>query len=1452
VVTIPAASPTVRASPTPAESARRRIERLRAANPAAADLATLLSTAVRIEPLLVRRVRLLLAEADVGAELDLWSSEILASASPLAISFDPACAEELRSDLAGAAYDMLRDRIGDLIAASHAESHWSLRLEERINRLMVGGDPAAAQQAERLLYAAIGELRDQVSDPSADPVPIARWLLAALGRIPRAVAATEAGVVAKLSAGTQLDRRFDPPDGASAALEAWMPWLLATARVEMRTVPVRFPHGYLLVNQPGPGEVTLLVPGTDPMTLYVTWHDGTQAQHERLRFRAGEPLSLPIPVDEATLETLAGERWRLRRRTDGEGAGDLVGGLDFSAARARLRPCLDRVSQLDSVVDAVTRPSPSVVALTGPAGVGKSVLLGAALDRLEGAGYLIVQHFYGVQRTWDTPETVTASLRAKLEAALGPAMDTLAEPPTPPLSSEPVAESAARVPEPERRRRALIIANGQYQDPGLSQLRSAESDARALADVLRYRSASFDEENVRIVLNAPGSAMRAEVEEFFASDQTDELLLLYFSGHAIVGPQGELYLTATDTVPRNLGTTAMSVRSIRAAIIRSGSPNIVLILDCPTGDAAMGVKELTAAPTATGSSGQQVAVLSAPNAIHGLDEESSRFTGLLIAGLSGQADLDADGAISVQELYEYARRRWSEVGSGPRGPEPSLTASGNGGAIVLTRQAADEPVAARAREESAAPPPTLPAATLQAAAAAARQAGLRGIVIALDGLPGSSEAEVDQFLLQQAPISGFLPLGVSVLVSTRNGRGVRYQEAFGADAVVVQVDDSSTEQVCRLLLDWRRTELASAFADPAELDELIRFSGGVPGRLQGIIEWLGDQQVGSVRLADLPPTLSASADTMWDKLEAQGLHHDLGVIAVAGAGLTMADLTAIIRKSAEPPGSSPAVAVTLSTCARLTEALADLRLVRLDGPAEEPGTVVTVSHPSVTAAYADRFTTETTAAHGRHVTAFPYHDPSSAGPYQIASAAYHHVRYGEPGRVAQLASCGGYLDLRQRSAGVDALAADLAELAALAAGSPQVNEAELVGRAVGTSASAARAEPDRFVDLVANGLRALGAADLAETVFADWWHPPLRLREVFRVEPAEPIWRKEERVTAATRWSPGQIVSASADGSIRLYTGATIGWTQSGPDLPVFMIRWGDRLAVTSGTALFLTTPGSPPSPPEHVATVGAEVTASLAEGGFLFAGLRDGTVLVFSLGTGGGVERRTLVGHSAAVTALAKSGTSLLSASDDGTVRVWDPLKDNPLHIYRGHGTAVVALALLDSGAVVSGDDRGRLRWWSPETGADVGVLGRHRARVTAILARPGAIAVTADLDGALWRWNLAEPGRPVDLSLRPPGPALLKLAVTGTGSVDTVVGWTADGVLTWWDPADGTVLQTIRPDGVAEPVHDLFADESTVVLAHAAGLVAYLAPRRPDPAGATRPAEPSRRPGSHRQSLA
>ena len=55
---------------------------------------------------------------------------------------------------------------------------------------------------------------------------------------------------------------------------------------------VRFFDGSLTVNDPGPGEVVVLLPGTDPLVLDVTWHDGIGGGHERLRFRPGERAGL--------------------------------------------------------------------------------------------------------------------------------------------------------------------------------------------------------------------------------------------------------------------------------------------------------------------------------------------------------------------------------------------------------------------------------------------------------------------------------------------------------------------------------------------------------------------------------------------------------------------------------------------------------------------------------------------------------------------------------------------------------------------------------------------------------------------------------------------------------------------------------------------------------------------------------------------------------------------------------------------------------------------------------------------------------------------------------------------------------------------------------------------------------------------------------------------------------
>ncbi|MEU8817106.1 AAA family ATPase [Actinoplanes sp. NPDC048796] len=398
--------------PGPAGAAVAAVARLRAASPAAADLAVLLSTAIRIEPALVRQMRLLLPHADVGAEADLWTSELLASASPVALSFRPEVAEVLQAELAGPGYGPLRDAACDVVATLHADDHWSLRLEEKINRLLVQDEPDGPERVEQLLLAATACLRTGDA-PGTDPVSTARWLLGALARMPRAAARTEAGVIARLSAGTRLDGRLDL-DERPAIAGAWMPWLLGVAGIRPRPVPVRFTAAGLIVNAAAEDAVFIEVPDTDPMVLEAHWHDTVRTHHRRVRFRRDEQVPLELRVDSVELEALTGDKFRLTR-PGGVALGSATRGIDFSAARAALRPCLGREREIEEILEYLRQPS--WVVITGLPGIGKSVLLGAVLDRLRRDGEPVAQHFYGHRATWDRPDRVDASLDAQLAGA---------------------------------------------------------------------------------------------------------------------------------------------------------------------------------------------------------------------------------------------------------------------------------------------------------------------------------------------------------------------------------------------------------------------------------------------------------------------------------------------------------------------------------------------------------------------------------------------------------------------------------------------------------------------------------------------------------------------------------------------------------------------------------------------------------------------------------------------------------------------------------------------------------------------------------------------------------------------------------------------------------------------------------------------------------------------------
>ncbi|OOC54285.1 MULTISPECIES: caspase, EACC1-associated type [Nocardiopsis] len=224
-------------------------------------------------------------------------------------------------------------------------------------------------------------------------------------------------------------------------------------------------------------------------------------------------------------------------------------------------------------------------------------------------------------------------------------------------------------------RHALIVATNTYEHDDLEHLLAPDEDAVALAEVLG--NPEIGGFGVDVVRNEPAHVVARRVEDFFADRRRSDSLLLHFSCHGLKDDSGRLFFAAADTLPRRLSSTAVSADFVRGHMTGSRARNVVLLLDCCYGGAFMAGM----GPRAAGDvnvfdsfsgegfdSGRGWAVITASNAMEYAFEGShlradrqvcpSVFTRALTSGLaSGEADLDSDGRVSINELYDYVYDR---------------------------------------------------------------------------------------------------------------------------------------------------------------------------------------------------------------------------------------------------------------------------------------------------------------------------------------------------------------------------------------------------------------------------------------------------------------------------------------------------------------------------------------------------------------------------------------------------------------------------------------------------------------------------------------------------------------------------------------------------------------------------------------------------------------------------
>jgi hypothetical protein len=242
-----------------------------------------------------------------------------------------------------------------------------------------------------------------------------------------------------------------------------------------------------------------------------------------------------------------------------------------------------------------------------------------------------------------------------------------------------VAEKVITVHYPLRRPNVWAVVVGINEYPNLPKLKYAVNDAREFYRLLVEKN-RVPAENIMLLLDkqadlrnlrkALGTHLRSHASE-------NDLVIIFFAGHGSTERDSkspdqdglEKYLLPHDTDPKDLYSSAIPVREIAYIFDRIRSERLIFIADsCYSG--ASGGRTVNITGMRSGihdgfldriASGKGKVILSA-SAANEISVETDElrhgvFTYYLLEGLSGVADTDADGVITVDEVFKYVSEK---------------------------------------------------------------------------------------------------------------------------------------------------------------------------------------------------------------------------------------------------------------------------------------------------------------------------------------------------------------------------------------------------------------------------------------------------------------------------------------------------------------------------------------------------------------------------------------------------------------------------------------------------------------------------------------------------------------------------------------------------------------------------------------------------------------------------
>ena len=220
-------------------------------------------------------------------------------------------------------------------------------------------------------------------------------------------------------------------------------------------------------------------------------------------------------------------------------------------------------------------------------------------------------------------------------------------------------------------RKALIVGISDYTN--LQKLDFCKNDGKEVYEVLTSLGYEISDKN-KLVGEAKGEKVKDAIYDFFddRTNNLDDTLVFYYSGHGVPDVEGEMYLASSDTDPDKPYRRGFSFEELRKRMENTIATRVVVILDCCYSgsakiskgneeDAAKRGRLIIEQKSRKLPEGQGKYILSSSQShqeAYALTTgKHSIFTYYLLEGLKGNAEsIDSEGNVTPQSLGNYVIR----------------------------------------------------------------------------------------------------------------------------------------------------------------------------------------------------------------------------------------------------------------------------------------------------------------------------------------------------------------------------------------------------------------------------------------------------------------------------------------------------------------------------------------------------------------------------------------------------------------------------------------------------------------------------------------------------------------------------------------------------------------------------------------------------------------------------